>query len=112
MMNKKKYQYAIEWTNQFAGVAKGDKYSDIKWASGITPIKETSLVEVYENNKRLHYLWVEFLKERDKRLKETDWWAVQDRVMSEEQKTYRQQLRELPDIIDPLDGEINWPEKP
>ena len=33
---------------------------------------------------------------RDRLLAETDWWAVADRTMTDEQRTYRQALRDLP----------------
>jgi len=33
---------------------------------------------------------------RDMLLAETDWWAVQDRTMSQEEKDYRKALRDLP----------------
>ena len=58
-------------------------------------------------------------------IEETDWWAFQDRVMTQEQKDYRQALRDLPetDNWNPVlawDDEaregyvtgVNWPVKP
>jgi hypothetical protein len=58
--------------------------------------------------------------ERDKRLKETDWLACSDRVMTEPQKIYRQALRDITNNCNPkLDatGEldissVNFPIKP
>jgi hypothetical protein len=58
--------------------------------------------------------------ERDKRLKETDWWACSDRVMTEPQKIYRQALRDItnncnPELSDVGDLDltsVNWPTKP
>ena len=40
-------------------------------------------------------------EERNKRLQETDWWAAGDRIdsMTNEQKIYRKQLRDLPSIF-------------
>tara|TARA_X000001382_G_scaffold108583_1_gene84469 strand:+ start:270 stop:746 length:477 start_codon:yes stop_codon:yes gene_type:complete len=35
-------------------------------------------------------------RQRNQLLEETDWWAVSDRTMSDEEKTYRQLLRDLP----------------
>lgn len=35
-------------------------------------------------------------EERDRLLRETDWWANSDRTMTSEQTTYRQALRDLP----------------
>ena len=55
---------------------------------------------------------------RNQLLAETDWWAVQDRVMTNDQQVYRQQLRDLPATASPaldkngqLTG-VTWPEKP
>jgi hypothetical protein len=58
--------------------------------------------------------------ERNKRLTETDWWAVPDRTMTEQQVAYRQALRDLPNTSTPtlnskseLDkSSVNWPVKP
>lgn len=58
--------------------------------------------------------------ERDKRLAETDWWAVADRTMTDEQRAYRQALRDLPNTSSPslddaydLDmSSVDWPVKP
>ena len=58
--------------------------------------------------------------ERNKLLKDTDWWAVPDRTMSSEQIAYRQALRDLPANSTPtlnsrseLDkSSVNWPIKP
>lgn len=55
--------------------------------------------------------------ERDKRLADTDWWALPDRTMTPEQVAYRQALRDLPGISNPtllpngnLDmNSVNWP---
>jgi len=57
-------------------------------------------------------------EQRSVLLAETDWWAVSDREMTQEQKDYRQALRDLPKTANPsLDdngGLINvtWPDKP
>lgn len=49
--------------------------------------------------------------ERDKRLSQTDWWAVADRTMTEAQTAYRQALRDITQHYQSLD-EVVWPEKP
>ena len=41
-------------------------------------------------------LWGDIRQERNRLLAETDWWAVSDRVMSDVEKKYRQDLRDLP----------------
>ena len=56
--------------------------------------------------------------ERNQLLAETDHFAFQDRIMSEEIKTYRQALRDLPATAEPqldVNGNltnVDWPEVP
>jgi hypothetical protein len=49
--------------------------------------------------------------ERDRRLAETDWWAVADRTMTSEQTVYRQALRDITTSATSLD-DVVWPTKP
>ena len=49
--------------------------------------------------------------ERDRKLTETDWWAVADRTMTAEQTTYRQALRDITQSATSLD-DVVWPTKP
>ena len=50
--------------------------------------------------------------ERDRRLRETDHWAFQDTPdMTEEQKTYRQALRDITKTYDNI-ATVVWPTKP
>ena len=59
-------------------------------------------------------------EERNRKLQETDWWAAGDRIdsMTNEQKIYRKQLRDLPSTASPeLDengqlSNVTWPTKP
>jgi len=57
-------------------------------------------------------------EERDRKLAETDWMANSDVTMTDEWKTYRQTLRDLPSTASPtLDEEgnltnVTWPTKP
>ena len=50
-------------------------------------------------------------EERNKRLAETDWWAMSDRTMTSAQTTYRQALRDITDNATSLD-DVTWPTKP
>ena len=60
---------------------------------------------------KLEDMWVYFRSNRDKRLRETDVWALSDRTMSAEQTAYRQALRDLPaNTTDPSNPV--WPTKP
>ena len=57
-------------------------------------------------------------QERNRRIAETDWWAGQDLTMTQDQKDYRQALRDLPSTASPsLDEQgnltnVTWPTKP
>ena len=50
-------------------------------------------------------------KQRNIMLEETDWWAVQDRVMSQAEIDYRQALRDVP-AQEGFPLNIDWPIKP
>ena len=56
--------------------------------------------------------------QRDEKLAETDWWGISDLTMSNDRKTYRQALRDLPASADPkLDSDnfltnVTWPTIP
>ena len=52
--------------------------------------------------------------ERDQKLAETDWWGASDQTMSDDQKKYRSDLRDLPSKYDnsSVVGDITWPSKP
>ena len=55
--------------------------------------------------------WTEIRSQRDALLRECDWWASSDRTLTDEQKTYRQNLRDLPASKSNPD-EIVFPSKP
>ena len=55
--------------------------------------------------------WAEIRASRDIRLAETDYYALSDVTMSDEMKTYRQALRDLPASKSNPD-DIVWPTKP
>ena len=56
----------------------------------------------------------ELRRERNRRLAETDFYALSDVTMSDDMKTYRQNLRDLPDGKDTVEKCENatWPTKP
>lgn len=65
---------------------------------------ETAVVET-END------WMFLRKDRNRLLAETDWWANSDVTMTNEQRAYRQELRDLPaNTTDPANP--IWPTKP
>ena len=53
-------------------------------------------------------------RERNRRLAETDFYALSDVTLADNMKTYRQNLRDLPDGKDTVDKCDNgtWPTKP
>ena len=53
-------------------------------------------------------------EERNRRLAATDFYALSDVTMSDDMKTYRQNLRDLPDGKDTVDkcNNVTWPTKP
>ena len=63
---------------------------------------------------------VELRKQRDAKLAETDWTALSDVTLSDNMKTYRQALRDLPASADGKDASlkdgvlenVKWPQKP
>ena len=56
--------------------------------------------------------------ERARRLKESDWMSCSDRTMSDEEKAYRQALRDMPSTQNPQWDEngkisgVTWPTRP
>ena len=63
----------------------------------------------------------ELRRQRDAKLAETDWWASSDLTMTDAQKKYRQELRDLPASNDGKNATLDdsgtlknvaWPKKP
>ena len=100
-------------------VQEGLEYSGLKWVDERPKPTEKEI-----NDKIAELDSAEPLKllreERNRRLQETDWWAAGDRIdsMTNEQKIYRKQLRDLPSTASPeLDengqlSNVTWPTKP
>ena len=55
--------------------------------------------------------WANLRLERNSRLAATDVWALSDRTMSDAQKKYRQDLRDITKLATSLD-DVTWPSKP
>lgn len=56
---------------------------------------------------------IEGRKTRNALLSETDWWAVSDRTMTDDQTAYRQALRDITTHANwPLLADSDWPTKP
>ena len=97
-----------------------DDYNQLQWFSEDIP--KPTILEVEAKIAELKAAEPMRLlrKERDRLLAETDWWAVADRTMTDEQSAYRQALRDLPDtatpVLDPTSplgiSGFDWPIKP
>ena len=61
--------------------------------------------------KKLEDAWKRLRERRNIYLAQTDWWAVADHTMTDEERAYRQALRDLPaNTTDPANPV--WPTKP
>ena len=79
----------------------------------VTPLsaKEIAEREAYERDVQPGIDLEILREERNRRLAETDYLALSDATLSEEMRTYRQALRDLPDnTSDPANP--TWPVKP
>ena len=90
------------------------KTQSIFWENDSIVVKDDDVKIKNESEKPMRLL----RSERNRRLQETDWWVLPDRTASQEQKDYRQALRDLPSTSSPkLDDNDNltnvtWPTKP
>ena len=93
-------------------------YENIEWVN--PPENPATLEQV--NNKLTELQAAEPMRllkeERNRRLQETDWMANSDVTMTNDWRTYRQALRDLPSTAEPqLDEQgnltnVTWPTKP
>ena len=95
----------------------GDDPSTIGW---INPENAPSIEQINAKFQELNAAEPMRLlrEERNRRIAETDWWASSDLLISDDQRKYRQALRDITKTAEPkLDDNgnltnIDWPEKP
>ena len=92
-----------------------------------TPTQKLSSVDAYVENGKVYTVkvesttseeqtalinqqWESVRFERDEKLKDTDWRASSDLTLSDDWKSYRQALRDVPTQSDPYN--ITWPTEP
>ena len=100
-------------------VQKGNEYSGLEWLDERPKPTEKELMDKIVELDSAEPLKL-LREERNRKLQETDWWAAGDRIdsMTNEQKIYRKQLRDLPSTASPeLDENgqllnVIWPTKP
>jgi hypothetical protein len=77
--------------------------------NGNTIIIDQALVDTAAAQLQVEAEWQDLRQQRNQILAETDWTANSDVVMTDEMKTYRQALRDLPaNTADPVNP--TWPE--
>ena len=102
-------------------VLRGSEYSGLEWHNGHgydkpTEAAITAKITELDNAEPMKLL----REERNRRIKETDWRASSDLTISDEWRTYRQALRDLPSTSTPtlnsnyeLDmSSVTWPTEP
>ena len=101
-------------------VLRGNDYSGLEWLDS----SQTQPTETEVNSKISELDAAEPMRllriERDKRIAKTDWRASPDQTLSDDWKTYRQALRDLPASATPkLDSNyeldltsVTWPTEP
>tara|TARA_B100000927_G_scaffold156205_1_gene125799 strand:- start:557 stop:994 length:438 start_codon:yes stop_codon:yes gene_type:complete len=99
----------------------------IETLSYTTPTQKLSTVDAYVDSGKAYTVkvesttsdeqttltnnkWGEVRIERERKLKDTDWRASSDLTLSDDWKTYRQALRDVPTQSDPFN--IAWPTEP
>ena len=97
------------------GGSAGDITCDYEWSTDDIVVPDgVTLPAVTDSeitNRITNKEWANVRTRRNRALKNSDVMALQDRVMTDEQKTYRQALRDLPSTqSDPFN--ITWPTKP
>ena len=97
---------ALEPKAQF--VVRGDV---IEWlSSDITQPSDSAIAAKLTELKNVEPMRM-LRAERDRRIAATDWWASSDLTITDAQKKYRQDLRDITKSATSLD-DVTWPEKP
>ena len=91
----------------------GDDVNQITWLDSTTPIS-TSDINAQLGAVELDMALEELRTKRNKLLAETDYLALSDLTMSDDMKTYRQDLRDLTNGLDTAEkvNAVTFPTKP
>jgi hypothetical protein len=102
-----------EFNNNFIKITESDLNGNIISQStnpndfGVTWLEVKEKINQLKSNQPLELL----REERNKKLKDTDWWASSDLTMTDDQISYRQELRDITIHYSSLDN-VKWPNKP
>ena len=109
---------ALKPNSEFA--IEGNTYADVRWLDKNQTIPTEDVVNAKVTELVNAYPMKLLREERTRKLSESDWMANSDYTMSDEWKTYRQALRDLPanssgatinQTTGRLEG-VTWPTKP
>ena len=102
-----------EFNNNFIKITESDLNGNIISQStnpndfGVTWLEIEEKINELKSKQHLKLL----LEERNKKLRDTDWWASSDLTITDEQISYRQALRDITIHYSSLDN-VKWPNKP
>ena len=90
-----------------------DDIDQITWHNGTTPISKSDIQAQYTAVK-FDFAMEELRVQRNRLLRETDFYALGDVTMSDDMKTYRQKLRDITKGLTTVDevNAVSWPTKP
>ena len=90
-----------------------DDIDQITWHNGTTPISKSDIQAQYTAVK-FDFAMEELRVQRNRLLRETDFYALSDVTMSDDMKTYRQSLRDITNGLTTVDevNAVSWPTKP
>ena len=90
-----------------------DDIDQITWHNGTTPISKSDIQAQYTAVK-FYFAMEEVRVQRNRLLRETDFYALSDVTMSDDMKTYRQKLRDITSGLTTVDevNAVSWPTKP
>ena len=110
--------FALATDDVTFGVPIDGNLDNLDWQGGTRPTDEAITAKMTELN---HEMACDKIRQqRAEKLKETDWWAVSDRTMTQAEIDYRQALRDMTTTqsgaaIDMTTGAltgVTWPTKP
>lgn len=94
-------------------IINGGDIDNIEWVNGTEPISKSDIEAQYPAVE-LEIALKHLREDRNVLLAETDFYALSDVTMSDEMKTYRQNLRDITEGLDTLDKvkAVTMPTKP
>ena len=86
-------------------------YDTLEWYNTETAKPTKEQLESEGSVLLVEFKLTQLRAERNRRIAETDWWALVDSTMNPEREAYRQALRDITNTYSSLE-EVVWPAKP